>query len=82
MLPKMKLLNLIYIFKLIFAVKEFNMDEEFGAVTPEGAEDMGVLELNAGGAGYALAEIALKNPYMGFGESFIFLRQIELDFIL
>ena len=58
------------------------MDEEFGAVTPEGAEDMGVLELNAGGAGYALAEIALKNPYMGFGESFIFLRQIGLGFIL
>jgi len=44
------------------------MNAAFGAATPEGAEDMGVLELNAGGAGYALAEISLKNPFMGFGK--------------
>lgn len=48
--------------------QEFDMNAAFGAATPEGAEDMGVLELNAGGAGYALAEISLKNPFMGFAD--------------
>lgn len=47
---------------------ETDLNEEFGAATPEGAEDMGTLDLNAGGAGYALAEIPLKNPYMGFAD--------------
>lgn len=52
------------------------MNEEFGAATPEGAEDMGTLDLNAGGAGYALAEIPLKNPYMGFGKLEMFCLRV------